>query len=38
MVVDAELNELKSFLYDTTNISYTDYEIEYIIQNKLLDF
>ena len=38
MVIDEEVNELKLFLYDTTNNAYTDDEVKIIISNKLLDF
>lgn len=38
MVVDEDINEIKSFLYDTTFNIYTDDEIKYIIDNKLLEF
>jgi len=35
---DININELKSFLYDTTFNIYTDDEIKYIIDKKLLEF
>jgi len=38
MVVDEDINELKSFLYDTTFNTYTDDEIKYIIDTKILEF
>ena len=38
MGVDEDINELKTFLYDTTFNIYTDDEIKYIIDKKLLEF